>query len=81
MARPTLLLTGFDPFGGAGSNPSWEAASALDGRIVGGHRVLARQLPTEFDASLGALRKAIRETTPALVASIGLAGGRKGLSL
>jgi pyroglutamyl-peptidase len=79
--HPTLLLTGFDPFDGAESNPSWDAACALDGRIVGGHRVVARQLPTEFDASLRALRKAIRETTPALVASIGLAGGRKGLSL
>ena len=80
-ARPTLLLTGFDPFDGAKSNPSWEAASALDGRIVGGHRIVARQLPTEFDASLRALRNAIRETEPSLVVSLGLAGGRKELSL
>jgi pyroglutamyl-peptidase len=80
-ARPTLLLTGFDPFDGATSNPSWDAASALDGRIVGGHRIAARQLPTEFDASLRALRAAIRETRPALVVCLGLAGGREGLSL
>ena len=81
VARPTLLLTGFDPFDGAKSNPSWEAASALDGRIVCGHRIVARQLPTEFDASLRALRTTIRETAPALVVCAGLAGGRKGLSL
>jgi len=80
-ARPTLLLTGFDPFDGAKSNPSWEAASALDGRIVGGHRIVARRLPTEFDASLRALRAAIRDTAPSLVVCLGLAGGRKGLSL
>ena len=80
-ARPTLLLTGFDPFDGAKSNPSWEAASALDGRIVGGHRIVARQLPTEFDASLRVLRSAIRETAPSLVVSLGLAGGRRELSL
>jgi len=80
-ARPTLLLTGFDPFDGAQSNPSWDAASALDGRIVGGHRVAARQLPTEFDASLRVLRAAIRETRPSLVVCTGLAGGRKELSL
>ena len=81
MTHPTLLLTGFDPFDGAKSNPSWDAASALDGRVVGGHRIVARQLPTEFDASLRALRAAIRDTSPALVACLGLAAGRKGLSL
>lgn len=80
-ARPTLLLTGFDPFDGAASNPSWDAASALDGEIVGGHRVVARRLPTEFEASLRALRLAIRTTSPALVVCLGLAGGRRELSL
>jgi pyroglutamyl-peptidase len=79
--HPTLLLTGFDPFDGAASNPSWEAAYALDGRIVGGHRIVARRLPTEFGASLRALRGAIRETDPSLVVCTGLAGRRTGLSL
>lgn len=79
--RPTLLLTGFDPFDGARSNPSWKAASVLDGRVVGGHRIVARQLPTEFEGSLRALRTAIHETQPMLVVSLGLAGGRKALSL
>ncbi|MFT3896421.1 MAG: pyroglutamyl-peptidase I [Thermomonas sp.] len=81
QTHPTLLLTGFDPFDGAKSNPSWDAASALDGRMVGGHRIVARQLPTEFDASLPALRTAIRETQPALVVCTGLAGGRREISL
>ena len=80
-AQPTLLLTGFDPFDGAKSNPSWDAASALDGCVIGGHRIAARRLPTEFEASLRALRAAIRETGPSLVACTGLAGGRKELSL
>lgn len=80
-AQPTLLLTGFDPFDGAKSNPSWDAASALDGCVIGGHRIAARRLPTEFEASLRALRAAIRETWPSLVVCTGLAGGRKELSL
>ena len=80
-ALPTLLLTGFDPFDGAKSNPSWDAASALDGCVIGGHRIAARRLPTEFEASLRALRAAIRETGPSLVVCTGLAGGRKELSL
>ncbi len=80
-AQPTLLLTGFDSFDGAKSNPSWDAASALDGCVIGGHRIAARRLPTEFEASLRALRAAIRETGPSLVVCTGLAGGRKELSL
>jgi len=27
-----LLLSGFEPFGGERSNPSWEVAALLDGR-------------------------------------------------
>ncbi|MEB9897091.1 pyroglutamyl-peptidase I, partial [Bacillus cereus] len=35
----TLLLTGFDPFGGESINPSWEAVRALDGAALGRYRV------------------------------------------
>jgi pyroglutamyl-peptidase len=78
---PRILLTGFDPFGGETINPSWEAARALHGRRIGGHRVVARQVPTEFAASLRLLRAALRETAPAIVLGVGQAGGRTQLSL
>lgn len=78
---PRILLTGFDPFGGETINPSWELARALHGRRIGGHRVVARQLPTEFAASLRLLRAALRESTPAIVLGVGQAGGRSQLSL
>ncbi|HET6434881.1 MAG TPA: pyroglutamyl-peptidase I, partial [Xanthomonadaceae bacterium] len=78
---PTILLTGFAPFGGEASNPSWEAVARLDGARMGGHRVAARLLPVEFGASLKALRRALRETAPALVLCVGQAGGRAQLSL
>jgi len=78
---PRILLTGFDPFGGETVNPSWEAARALHGRRIGGHRVVARQIPTEFAASLRLLKAALRETTPAIVLGVGQAGGRAQLSL
>lgn len=78
---PRILLTGFDPFGGESINPSWEAAHALhDGRI-GGHRISALQLPTEFAGSLRALKAAMRELTPAIVLGVGQAGGRQQLSI
>ena len=78
---PTILLTGFAPFGGEQSNPSWDAVSRLDGTRIGGHRVVSRLLPVEFGASTKALRRALRETSPALVLCVGQAGGRAQLSL
>ena len=78
---PRILLTGFDPFGGEMINPSWEAVRALHGRRVGGHLVVARQLPTAFVASLRLLKAAMRELKPAIVLGVGQAGGRTQLSL
>jgi len=81
MTTRTVLLTGFQPFGGEQVNPSWQAVSALHGARIAGHRVMARELPVAFGASLKALRAALRETRPALVICVGQAGGRAQLSL
>jgi len=78
---PTILLAGFAPFDGQPTNPSWEAVRALRGKRIAGHRIVARCLPVAFDASLKQLRAAIRETSPALVVCVGLAGGRERISL
>jgi pyroglutamyl-peptidase len=77
----TVLLTGFAPFGGETVNPSWQAVRALDGRMIEGHRIVAVELPCEFDASLPALWKALRKTEPRVAIAVGLAGGREGVSL
>jgi pyroglutamyl-peptidase len=76
-----VLLTGFDPFGGDPINPSWLIASALHRRQIGGHRVLAAQLPTQFDASVLRLKALLKAHRPALVICLGLASGRTALSL
>lgn len=81
QSTPTVLLTGFAPFGGDASNPSWQTARALHGRRIAGHRVAARELPTEFGAALKLLRATIRELKPALVVCVGLAGGRGAIGL
>ncbi|HVC15791.1 MAG TPA: pyroglutamyl-peptidase I [Rhodanobacter sp.] len=78
---PRILLTGFDPFGGEVINPSWETVRALHGRRIGGHRVVAQLLPTEFAGSLRALKAALRETAPTIVLGVGQAGGRRQLSI
>lgn len=78
---PRILLTGFDPFGGDTLNPSWTAVQALHGRRIGGHRVVALQLPTTFAGSLRVLKAAMRQHTPAIVLGVGQAGGRAQLSI
>jgi pyroglutamyl-peptidase len=78
---PTVLLTGFDAFGGESANPSWEAVSRLDGERLAGHRIAARRLPVEFGGALHVLRDAIAELDPALALCVGQAGGRAQLSL
>lgn len=79
--EPTVLLTGFAPFAGETINPSWQAARTLDSKLIAGHRVVAVELPTEFDASLRTLRAALRKTNPRVAIAVGLAGGRAGISL
>ena len=76
-----VLLTGFDPFGDETINPSWEAARALHGARIAGHRVIARQLPTSFARAPRVLRAALRELNPVSVICVGQAGGRAQISL
>jgi pyroglutamyl-peptidase len=77
----SVLLTGFDPFGGDTINPSWEAVSRLHGETIADRRVIAAQLPTTFAGAPKALRAALRRHAPDLVLCVGQAGGRAALSL
>lgn len=79
--HPTVLLTGFDPFGDQAINPSWLAVQALHGRQILGHRVVAAQLPTVFDESSRVLAALISQHKPSLVLCVGQAGGRQAISL
>ena len=72
----TVLLTGFEPFGGEKVNPSWLAVRRLHGRTLGGHRIVSRRLPTAYKESLEKLRRQLRRIRPALVICVGQAGGR-----
>jgi pyroglutamyl-peptidase len=80
-ACPTVLLTGFEPFGADRVNPSWMAAQALHGRMVHGHRIVAAQLPTVFGSAIATLQDELMRHRPALVIAAGQAGGRTALSL
>lgn len=81
MPRPTVLVTGFDPFGGEPVNPSWLAARRLDGAVVLDRTVVAAQLPTVFAEAPKVLRGLLAEHDPCLVICVGQAQGEAGLRL
>lgn len=79
--EPTILLTGFEPFGGERVNPSREIVLALDGEIVGAHRVVGAILPVAFSSTQALLEALLEEHRPRLVLALGQAGGRGEISL
>ncbi len=60
-----VLLTGFEPFDGETVNPSWEVVKQLDGTMIAGQPVIARQLPCVFGEALSVLYAAIEDLAEA----------------
>lgn len=79
IPRP-ILLTGFEPFGGATVNPTAAIVAALDGNVVAGRRVIGVVLPCVFRRSLAALQRHLQRERPELVVCLGLAGGRSDIT-
>lgn len=72
----TILLTGFEPFGGDARNPSGEAVSELGRRWGGSDRLVTEALPVAYDEAGAALRALLAAHAPDVVIATGLAGGR-----
>ena len=70
----TILLTGFEPFGGSKINPSIEACTPLDGREYNGYRIKVVEIPLRFHEVRPSLLKAIKKTGPSAVICTGQAG-------
>ncbi|MEV0374803.1 pyroglutamyl-peptidase I [Streptomyces sp. NPDC050636] len=76
-----VLLTGFEPFDGESTNPSWQAVRAAAAEPPTGAEVFAVELPCVYGASLAVLRVAIEETRPDVVVCVGQAGGRPDITV
>ncbi len=74
MAR--VLLTGFEPFGGAKRNVSQDVVRRLDGWECGGHQVTGVVLPCVFRTCGTELKRAMRGVRPDLVIALGQADRR-----
>ena len=70
----TILLTGFEPFGGSHINPSIEACKSLHGKGYNGFKVKVVEIPLRFHEVRTSLVKAIEDTKPSAVISTGQAG-------
>ena len=77
----TLLLTGFEPFGGEKTNPSLAAVKSLDGYVVGDISVKAVELPVAWHRVAPLLEEALLLHAPSFVIAVGQAGGRAKIAL
>jgi pyroglutamyl-peptidase len=75
-----VLVTGFEPFNGERTNPSWEICGRLP-RTIGGLRVETCRVPCEFRRAMDVVAKAMERHRPAMVLCLGQAGGRAHLSV
>lgn len=69
------LVTGFEPFGGHGLNPSAELARKIDGATIGETPVAGRILPVDIERIGGAIADIRAEIDPVAVINLGLAAG------
>ena len=70
-----LLITGFDPFGGASINPAWEAVKLLPDTI-GDFELTKLEIPTVFGLATEKVLEKAAEVWPDVILCIGQAGGR-----
>lgn len=77
----TILVTGFEPFGGSITNPSQKVASALDGQTFGEYFVSASILPVDRNGGPQALLAAIDRVDPSAVVCLGEAARRAVISI
>jgi len=77
----TVLLTGFEPFGGDAANPSGEAVHLVASRWTGPELLVTAVLPVTFAGAAARLRELIGEHRPDVVIAAGLAGGRTAIGV
>lgn len=77
----TVLLTGFEPFGGDVANPSGAAVGMVAERWSGPEVLITAVLPVTFAGAAERLRALIAEHRPDVVIATGLAGGRAAIGV
>jgi pyroglutamyl-peptidase len=76
-----ILLTGFEPFGGSGSNPSERVARSMEGISMAGLDAHSRILPVDRVHAADVLLQALEEVKPEVVLCLGEAPRRPVVSI
>jgi pyroglutamyl-peptidase len=77
--KKTLLITGFDPFGGATVNPSMEAVKLLPEQI-GDYQLVKLEIPTVFGLGAERVLELAEKCHPDVIISVGQAGTRSAVT-
>ena len=72
MNTKKILVTGFEPYAGRGSNPAFEVMKALNGRTFGSMTVVGEGLPVSLPGMRAKLHACLDTVRPAAVVSLGL---------
>ena len=76
MSSVRVLVTGFEPFGGASLNPSQAVVERLKTAVIPDVELQCAVLPVEFGRSAAVLTGLIDELAPRVVLALGQAEGR-----
>jgi pyroglutamyl-peptidase len=80
-AARTILVTGFEPFGGETVNASWEAAKTLEGWAHDDFAAVVRLMPCAYESSIRTLIHAIEAARPSALLMTGQAARRAAVSV
>jgi pyroglutamyl-peptidase len=77
--QQTLLITGFDPFGGMTVNPSWEVVKNLPEQI-GNWKLCKLQIPTVFGLGAQTVLEKAQRIHPDAILCLGVAASRSAVT-
>ncbi len=78
----TILLTGYNPYRNAPDyNPTGVLARELDGRRIGGARIVGRQIPVAVEEAGPQLKRLLGRIDPDAALAMGVAPGRPAMSV
>ena len=80
VRNKTILVTGFEPFGGQPVNPALEAVMCL-APLICGYQIVPVKVPVSYGTAFSAVKAQVDRYRPCAVIMVGQAAGRDKLSL